>query len=203
MSVNKSRYWWAVLYEENMVEGWEDKIDDILQLPYCYIKHDKDTDKKSEHRKNHIHCLVAWNSPTTYKHALNVFKELGEKAVNTCQACICVRHCYDYLIHNTEKCKKQNKHLYDESERVEGNNFDIGAYEQISMKEKRELLKELLAFAVKSKITNFADFTAKALEWDSIYFEIFVGYNSMFEKVVRGNYLKAEAESEKKKLFEN
>ena len=199
MAVNKSRYWWAVLYPENMVEDWEEKIDELVQLPYCYIKHNKDVDIKSEHRKDHVHCIICWNSPTTYKHALNVFKELGTDSINTCQPCISIRHCYDYLIHDTEKCKKLGKHLYEEDERVAGNNFDIGAYEQISMKEKREILRELLALAVKSEVTNFADLTSNALTWDSLYFEIFVGYNSMFEKVCRGNYLKAEAKADKNK----
>ena len=51
--VNKARYWWAVLYPENMVEGWEDKIDDLLQVPFGYCVQSADTDSKSEHRKDH------------------------------------------------------------------------------------------------------------------------------------------------------
>ena len=29
----KARYWWAVLYQENMVDGWRDNIEELLQLP--------------------------------------------------------------------------------------------------------------------------------------------------------------------------
>lgn len=32
----KARYWWAVLYQENMVDGWRDNIEELLQLPYAY-----------------------------------------------------------------------------------------------------------------------------------------------------------------------
>ena len=34
----KARYWWAVLYQENMVDGWRDNIEELLQLPYAYCE---------------------------------------------------------------------------------------------------------------------------------------------------------------------
>ena len=40
--INKARNWWAVLYPENMIDGWEDKIYRLLQVPFEYIIHDKD-----------------------------------------------------------------------------------------------------------------------------------------------------------------
>ena len=58
----KNRYWWAVLYPENMRPDWETMIGDILQVPYCYCKHTTDTDQKSEHRKDHIHLIIAFNN---------------------------------------------------------------------------------------------------------------------------------------------
>ena len=47
----KARYWWAVLYQENMVDGWRDNIEELLQLPYAYCEHVADVDGKGEHRK--------------------------------------------------------------------------------------------------------------------------------------------------------
>ena len=38
----KVRYWWGILYPENMIENWKDQIEDVLQLPFCYCVHDKD-----------------------------------------------------------------------------------------------------------------------------------------------------------------
>ena len=38
----KVRYWWGILYPENMIENWKDEIEDVLQLPFCYCVHDKD-----------------------------------------------------------------------------------------------------------------------------------------------------------------
>lgn len=37
--IAKARYWWAVLYQENMRPDWRETIDDLLQLPYAYCEH--------------------------------------------------------------------------------------------------------------------------------------------------------------------
>lgn len=189
--INKARYWVAVLWLENMVSGWVEKIDDLIQLPYVYCVHDKDTDTRSEHRKPHVHLILAFPNTTTYKHALEVFKLLGEKSVNTCEACVSVRHMYDYLIHDTESCRKQGKHLYSPDERIVGNGFEIGLYEQISISEKQELLKQLVDYIIDRNFTNITDFTVAAMrEFDSRYWDIIVGYNGILERYCKGNYLK-------------
>ena len=99
----------------------------------------KTRDSKSEHRKDHVHLIVAFPNTTTYKHALNVMDLLsaeGKKAINKCEAVVGIRNVYDYLIHDTEDCRKKGKEQYDPSERITGNNFDIGAYEQLGTVEK-------------------------------------------------------------------
>ena len=94
----KARYWWAVLYQENMVDGWRDNIEELLQLPYAYCEHVADVDGKGEHRKDHVHVIIVFGNTTTYKTAMSVFKRLGEKALNKCERVIDIRHCYDYLL---------------------------------------------------------------------------------------------------------
>ena len=136
--IEKARFWCGVLYPENMVDNWEEEIGDILQLPYAYCLHNQDNDLKSEHRKDHVHVIVAFPNTTTYKHAMTVFGQLsatGKTALNTIQAVINIRNMYDYLIHDTETCKKKGKELYDKSLRITGNNFDIGSYEQLGVAE--------------------------------------------------------------------
>lgn len=195
--ITKTRYWWAVVYPENMIEDWETQISDIIQIPYAYCVHDTDTDKLSEHRKDHVHIIGVWSNTTTYNHALSVFKLLGADAVNTCQAIINIRHAYEYLIHNTESCEKQGKHLYDRSLRIEGNNFDIGSYEQIDLADKQRMLKELVGFIIAEGYTTINDFTVAAMnEFPETYWEIIVGYNGTLERYCRGNYLKMKRRTE-------
>lgn len=102
-------------------------------------------------------------------------------------------HAYDYLIHDTASCRKKGKELYPVEARIEGNNFDIGQLEQLSTKDKQDMLFELVGFIMCERFETINDFTAAALrEFPEQYREIIVGYNSILERYCRGNYLNAE-----------
>lgn len=195
--IDKARFWVGVLYPENMKEGWQDNIGDTLQYPYAYCQHTLDKDTKSENRKDHVHLIVAFPNTTTYKHALNAMSLLsaeGKKAINKCEAVIGIRNVYDYLIHDTEDCRKKGKELYEPSARITGNNFDIGAYEQLGAAEKNEMTKELCMVIMEEGFTNFGDFFLHVIEnyEDSNYFEVVKNYSGLFERLTRANYQKLE-----------
>lgn len=197
MSNTKAKYWVGVLYIENMIPSWETDIGDILQLPYCYCIHDKDTlSDHIEDRKTHVHIIIAFNNTTTYKNALNTFDRLsapGKRAINTCEQVINIKQMYDYLIHNTETCKKKGKHLYDVKERISGNNFDIGSYEQLSQQEKDDMCKHLYDEIVYHQFSNYYDFCVYVMStYDASYFAILKSNSGFFERVIRGLYLRQE-----------
>ena len=110
----KARYWSAVTYPENMIDDWQVVCGDILQYPYCYCIHDKDhLSKSEEQRKVHVHWIICFPNTTTYNHALNIFKKLskdGFDCVNKVEDINGIRNVYEYLIHNTETAKKQEKY---------------------------------------------------------------------------------------------
>lgn len=195
--IQKARYWWGVLYPENMVDQWQDRIGDILQVPYCYCLHDHDSDHKSEHRKDHIHLILAFPNTTTYKHAYSIFSLLsadGRSAINTCEAVIGIRRCYDYLIHDTDECRKKDKTLYPAAARVSGNNFDIGAYEQLGVAEKDEICRQIAQDIRTYCISNFLDLYEFVVDTydDTNYFELLRTYSSFFERLTRGNFQRFE-----------
>ena len=43
-----AKYWWAVLYQENMRSDWEDKISELVQIPFAYCKHTKDRKRRKK-----------------------------------------------------------------------------------------------------------------------------------------------------------
>lgn len=195
--IDKARFWTGVLYPENMREDWEVAIGDIVQYPYAYCKHTQDKDSKSEHRKDHVHIILAFPNTTTYKHAMGVFGLLsaeGKKALNKCEAVIGIRNVYDYLIHDTETCKKQGKELYDPSERVTGNNFDIGAYEQLGTAEKNEMFLEMGEAIREHGFTNYMDFYEFVVDTyeDMNYIEVMRSYSGHFERMTRANFQRWE-----------
>ena len=118
----------------------------------------------------------------------------GFNAINTCQAVVSIRGSYDYLIHDTETAKKHNKKQYDSSLRITGNNFDIGAYEQLGIAERNDLCNELCNIIISEKFTNFTDFYEFCLvnlfEENSNYFEIIKSYSGLFERLTKGNFQK-------------
>jgi len=190
VSREKARYWVGVLYPENMVEDWKDNIDNLVQVPYAYAIHDKCKEKDGvTPRKEHVHLILCFSNTTTYAHALSVFKRLGDKAVNTVQSVVGIRHMYDYLIHDTEDCRKKHKYEYAPSERITGNNFDIGSYEQLSTKDKLNMRKDLANMIIENDITNFADFYIYVLaNYDDAYFDIMSSYTSFFKAIITGNF---------------
>lgn len=203
----KVKLWEGVLYPENMMDGWQDEIDDVLQVPFAYAIHDLDHDKKSKHRKTHVHCIVVWGGNTTRKAIVNVFNRLsadGKKCCSTAEPINSIRHAYDYLIHDTDSCRKKGKELYPESARVEGNNFDIGQLEQLSTKDKQDMLFEMIGLIMSEGYMTVNDFTAAVIaSYPEQYREIIVGYNSILERYCRGNYLKWKREQEAKGVKQN
>lgn len=196
MAFGKNRQWSAILYPENMREDWKDEIDNLVQLPFAYCLHDKGLELESgDHRKAHLHLILVWPAPTTQKHAMEVFDRLsapGRKALSTCEPVYNARRMYDYLIHDTEDSKKKGKFQFDPSERITGNNYDIGAYVQVSQTEKNEAFDDLTAFILDNDISNFADFIAMAAgafsEQRELYRDVIRGWSGYFERLIKGQY---------------
>lgn len=194
-----ARFWVGVLYPENMREDWQEVLPDLVELPFAYCLHNADRDSKSEHRKDHVHLILAFHNTTTYNHAMTVFNRLsaeGRKAINRCEAVIDIRHKYDYLIHDTDNCRKLGKEPYPPEARITGNNFDIGAFEQLSAADKSAMCVELCNSIITEKFTNFSDFYVHAMEvyvaQNTAYFEIIRTYSGLFERLTRGNFQKWE-----------
>ena len=191
----KAKYWVGVGYPENLREDWQEAIGDLLQLPYEYAIHDADLDGDSDDRKVHVHFIVVFPNSTTYNNALNVFQELsaeGRQAFPTIFKIHNIRHMHNYLIHDTEECRKKKKHPYDPSVRIQGNCFDIGAYEQVGLAEKTEMCKELCTLIVEKGFRNFVDFYSYVLSnyEDINYFDILKTYSGLYERLCKGNFHK-------------
>lgn len=188
----KARYWAGILYPENMRAGWEQDIGHLLQVPYAYAKHDADKNSDGDERKEHIHLMIAYPNTTTAKAAYTVMDRLsadGVHCLSTIESVNSVRHMYEYMIHNTEDCRKKHKHQYDASVRITGNNFDIGSYEQVSQADKNAMCKELCDVIVKNGYTNFADLYIYVVNnYDMAYFDVLKTYSGFFDRLCCGVY---------------
>lgn len=190
----KARYWVGVCYPENMVDDWQDKIGDLLQLPYAYCIHNKDLETDTEeNRKIHVHIIIAYGNTTTSNSALKAFNKLSKEGAKCCPFCesiVSIRNKYNYLIHDTEDCKKKHKHLYDKSERITGNGFDIGAYVQLTTDEKEEIALELSDLVMDMNFENIKHlYKFVRSNFDKEYFRVLKSNASWFSALCKGNFL--------------
>ena len=196
-----SRYFLAVTYPENMIEGWEEECGDILGIPYAYCVHDKDhlaeykpkqKETKERMRKVHVHWILVFTNTTTYNHALTIINKLsidGKRCCNKVEVPADIRNSYEYLIHNTKAAKNQKKFRYDESDRILGNNFDIGSYEQLSLADKKKIRSELIAVIRENGFFNFADFYDFVMDnFDDKYLDVIASNNCFFDRYLNGMY---------------
>lgn len=195
---DKNRYWVAVMWPDDMREDWQDSIGDIVQLPFSYCIHDKDflspfEEQDPAERKVHVHVLLVFPNTTTFKHALSVFQRLNKDdcELHMCKSVLNVRHMYEYLIHNTEECRKKKKHQYDSSERICGNNFDIGGFEQLSKDEKNRVSYEICNLIIHNGFCNFTEFFEFVLDkYDPATFDCIEAHSGLYDRLCKGNYLR-------------
>lgn len=195
--VVQGRFFWAIMYPENMLENWQDKISEIVQKPYAYCIHDKDLEKedRQEERKKHVHIILAWKNNTTINSALKVFQKLnaeGKQAIafgGVIEKCDEIDWCYNYLIHDSDDARRKGKYQYDKKERITGNNFDIGAYVQLNKNDKIQMTKELCDLILNNNVTNYVDFYKLVVSnYDDSYFDILTSNTSLFRELIKGNY---------------
>lgn len=200
----KAKYWVAVCYPECMVKSWKEDIADLLQVPFAYCVHDADKTSSGEERKEHVHIILAFPNTTTYNHVVSVYNLLSEKGKVCCPTAkkiINIRHMYNYLIHDTEESKKKGKKLYSVSDRITGNNFDIGCYEQISLEEKEEILCELEDLIYKKEFTNYAKFNRYVAEnYDREYRKTIRSHSGHFDRLIKGMYHDTEDKRKRKEI---
>lgn len=195
--MEKYRYWTASLYPESMIDEWQEKLAETIQLPCCWIVHDQDLVREvGENRKLHAHLMVAWPGPTTKKHAEYVFNLLAAPGHESCHSpvkpVLHMANMYDYFIHDTVSAKKAGKYLYRKEDRHTENGFDIGEYVQISKHEENEVYDALVAMILSENISNFADFYVEALEvfadrWE-VCRQIVRSYSAVLDRIIKGNF---------------
>ena len=97
----KVKLWEGICYPENMLDDWQEEIDDILQVPFAYAIHDIDHDQKSKQRKtlcSHHRGLGRQHDPQGDNQRPEPLERGRQEVLLLCGASHNIRHAYDYLI---------------------------------------------------------------------------------------------------------
>lgn len=193
----KARVTLHIAYPENMVDDWEERAPDELEVPFAYCIHDKDASGHDGDRKTHVHIMQYWSQGgQTFRAAWSNIEKLA-KPGRVCslepRACVNIEHAYAYLIHDTESARKAGKHLYDVSERICCNTFDIERYITLDTDAKNAMAKELCDYVISRHLKDSASiYMGIRRDFDEKYFEIYKANNAMLDRLARGNFLKWE-----------
>lgn len=186
----KARFWVGILWNESMLEDWENRLETVLQIPYCYIVHDKDITFHGDPKAKHTHIMVAYGNTTTEAAVKSMFNELSKPGFQCCNKVFRVRgvkYMYDYLIHNTTQAKKENKFQYLPSERKHGLGWDTDAFNQMQIVDKLRAVMELSQDIVSVGITTYSQLYQYVVKnYDLSYLEIMISYSGHFDRMVKG-----------------
>lgn len=197
----RAYFWTAILYMENMRSDWKEVIEMIIQVPFCYIVHDKDEAfADGTPRKPHIHIILAFKNNYAGSYVLRLLSHLNEEGKNAIpnyeiESVINLKAIYDYIIHDTQAAHDDGKHLYDKSERICCNNFDIGELEKLDSIEKERLLTDLVNLVIDQDYTNFTKlykFVRDNEKFDDErvnYIRVMNQNTGLLERLCKGNYL--------------
>lgn len=206
-SRESTRKWEAILYPENMLPHWEYVIEDILQIPFCYCIHDKDDhfDIKTGEviSKTHVHIFLVYPNTTTRRNIIKLCNKLSSPnhiCCSTAEEVVNSQRAYDYLIHNTDKARKDGKYQYSPDKRISCNNFDIHFVAQEDEYEKNLKTMQLTEVILQNKITNYVDFLNYVINtYDETYFRLQSTKHSYFDTIIKGNYKKHKKENNDEK----
>lgn len=117
-NLNREKWFIRTYCTKEQIEEIIDNDDRVLW--WRAIIHDKDTKEDNTPKETHAHIVIEYKNRIKGSTVYNCFKgykdEKGKEINTEIQECNRKAGCYYYLTHNTEKAKKEGKHLYDENE---------------------------------------------------------------------------------------
>lgn len=150
MSKNiKKRYWAAILYPESLPSNWEDYLQNS-GLSCCYALHNKDINPDNTEKKEHIHLILCYDGPTTYKSVKSFLEPLNCTIPQPLEQ---VRGYYRYLTHKDNP----EKYQYDDSIIKCLNGFNPSDYNELTKSQINSIKFELIQFIIDNEIVEYSD----------------------------------------------
>lgn len=176
----KARDFAFILYPESLPSDWEIKLKE-LGIPMAisplhnmdkleekkYTEEDKSRAQAGEEifKKEHYHVIYTGKNPVTTESVRNKIKRtLGDQTISNVQIIDNVNNYYEYLTHESESAIAKNKYVYDREEIKLLNGFDIKDFQELSEKEKKNLMKKMVIVIREEKIPNAYELHLHLLE---------------------------------------
>lgn len=123
-------------------------------MKYCYIIHDKDLQEDGTEKKLHVHFMLDYGAPTTYKHIVSCYGHLASNEY--IEPVLKADQYYKYLYHDPCIESSKGKYFYGPDAVICKNGFDPADLRSYSETEKCLLFDGIMAIANKEKIYELA-----------------------------------------------
>lgn len=148
---DRTRNWTIIVYPESAPEDWKKKLDELHIKWVCSPLHDKDINADGELKKAHFHVGLYFEGKKSFEQIQEISNMCSgvkpERMANS-------RGFVRYLIHRDNPEKAQ----YEISEIECHGGFDVGDAFTSSGRDKRLVIREMLAYIKENKIDSFSDF---------------------------------------------
>ena len=193
-------------YPDNMMVDWDKHLGKLLQVPCCWILHDKDGCDP------HIHIIIQWanNVKLSYyvKYCNQMLKKEGINPLTGKEYCPFKLikpvkfpvQAYDYLIHDTDDAKAEGKYLYSRLERHCENGFDIHFVAQQDIQQKIMISEEISDYIDRYNIMDIKQvykwLKTKGENYHD-YYIVFQAHSGYFDRLCGGNWKEFERKKRK------
>lgn len=173
-SITKARHFGFLLYPDSIPDNWVEQLSSLGVSIAVSPLHDMDekTDKSKwtvhdvikdgkHYKKAHYHVIYIARNPVTMESVRKKIKrKLGNNSVAHLEIIDTIKGAYEYLTHESKDAKAKNKYVYDKSDILHLNDFDIDRYITLDETQKKELKIELVRLVNTKGIVNFKELVA-------------------------------------------
>lgn len=190
-------------YPDNLLDNWENLIGPLLQVPCCWILHDKDNCDP------HIHLIIKWGNNVSMSYFIKYCNQMLKKEginPNTgkefcpfklIQPVKFPEDAYNYLIHDTDKARSEGKYQYSKLERHVENGFDIHFVKQLDTKKKFLISKEISDHIKKYQCQDIMQFYDWICCQGEDFYLVYQSHSGFFDRLCSGNWKAAERKKKK------
>lgn len=164
MTVEKSRYWTAIVYPESVKDGWKADLENSGVRWACSPLHDKDLTDDGKQKKPHWHIIIQWGNTVSANAIKTLLEPICGEGVTIPIKCINPAGAFEYLTH------KNNPKKYQYEEAVEEyNGFKVPTAQDKKGQEEVTTMKKILVIIQDNQITEFCDLFESGLLDDDQY----------------------------------
>ena len=181
----------CICYPDRMIDGWELKVEKLLQVPFAYIVHDKDNCKV------HCHFMISWNNNVQLKYFVKYINQFLSSDQND-PCCVLIQDiknpegAFNYLTHDTAECRSKNKYQYSKLALHCCNGFDIHFIRQLDNQKKYLISKEISDHIKNYNLMDIMAVMDFCNSKGQDYYLYLEGHSGFFDRLCGANWKKEE-----------